>query len=139
MDYTGLIQRIKMLQTESGLSNLSFAEALDISPAALSHIYSGRNKPSLALITAIVEHFDITANELLYGTKPETLTLSSTTVQSNPESGDLNSINDDNLDATEEVISKDHRESVVSEEHDKVITSVITTFSDGTFKVYALP
>lgn len=137
MDYSGLIQRIKELQRESGLSNLSFAEAINISPAALSHIYSGRNKPSLALITAIVEHFGITANELLYGDKPETLTLSSTTVQTNPESGDLDSIND--LDATEKAVSEDHLKSVVSEEQNKVITSVITTFSDGTFKVYALP
>ncbi|MFN3952045.1 MAG: helix-turn-helix domain-containing protein [Thermaurantimonas sp.] len=64
-----IIDRIKELQQHHGFTNHEFAEQLEISPAALSHIYSGRNNPSLTILEAIVSRFPyVNLNYLLKGT-----------------------------------------------------------------------
>lgn len=63
-----LVDRIKELQQNQGLSNNEFAEKLGISSAALSHIYSGRNNPSLTILEAILQKFpNVNFNYLLKG------------------------------------------------------------------------
>ncbi len=63
-----LIDRIKELQQHFGYTNHEFAEQLGISPAALSHIYSGRNNPSMTILEAITSRFpDVNLNYLLKG------------------------------------------------------------------------
>lgn len=63
-----IIDRIRELQAYEGLTNQEFAEQLEISPAALSHIYSGRNKPSLTILEAIALRFpNVNLNYLLKG------------------------------------------------------------------------
>ena len=45
--------RIAQIMRKEGLTNAEFAEKIDISTSSLSHIFSGRNKPSLDVITRI--------------------------------------------------------------------------------------
>jgi transcriptional regulator with XRE-family HTH domain len=60
--------RIKELIDNSGLSNKEFAEKIDISPAIISHILSGRNKPSLQVIQRITNVYtNVNLNYLLTG------------------------------------------------------------------------
>jgi len=49
--------RIKELIDSSELSNTEFANKIDTNPAIISHILSGRNKPSLQLIQNINSNF----------------------------------------------------------------------------------
>lgn len=64
-----IADRIKELQEFQNFSNNEFAEQLQISPAALSHIYSGRNNPSLTILEAIALRFpNVNINYLLKGT-----------------------------------------------------------------------
>ena len=53
----GIAIRIKELIENQGLSNTDFANETDISPAIISHILSGRNKPSLQVINQIKARF----------------------------------------------------------------------------------
>ncbi|MFN4300297.1 MAG: helix-turn-helix domain-containing protein [Thermaurantimonas sp.] len=63
-----IVDRIKELQQAQGLTNNEFAEKLGISSAALSHIYSGRNNPSLTILEAILQKFpNVNFNYLLKG------------------------------------------------------------------------
>ncbi|MCX8148882.1 helix-turn-helix domain-containing protein [Thermaurantimonas aggregans] len=63
-----IVDRIKELQQAQGLTNNEFAEKLGISSAALSHIYSGRNNPSLTILEAIYQKFpNVNFNYLLKG------------------------------------------------------------------------
>lgn len=50
-------QKLRILMQNENLSASKLAEVLDIKPAAVSHILSGRNKPSFELICKIVTRF----------------------------------------------------------------------------------
>jgi transcriptional regulator with XRE-family HTH domain len=61
-------ERIKELIDNSGLSHKEFAEKIDVSPAIISHILSGRNKPSLQVIQRITNVYtNVNLNYLLSG------------------------------------------------------------------------
>ena len=45
--------RIVQIMKKEGLTNAEFAEKIDISTSSLSHIFSGRNKPSLDVVMRI--------------------------------------------------------------------------------------
>lgn len=49
--------RIEQIIRSESLSNLQFAQALDINPASVTHILSGRNNPSLDIIIRIARKF----------------------------------------------------------------------------------
>lgn len=103
-----IVNRIKLIQQKSGLGNADFAEKLEISPATLTHLYNGRNKPSLHIISQISRLFNISTDEIISGN-----TLSPPI-------------------RTEDQPSK----SASIPKRKKRISSVITTFDDGTFEVY---
>src|SRR5690606_15301731 len=52
-----IAQRIKELIDDQGLSNTDFAKETNLNPAIISHILSGRNKPSLQVINQIKDSF----------------------------------------------------------------------------------
>lgn len=52
-----IAKRIKELIDDQGLSNTDFAKETNLNPAIISHILSGRNKPSLQVIQQIKERF----------------------------------------------------------------------------------
>jgi len=61
--------RISKLIEDTGLSNKDFAEKIQVNPAIISHILSGRNKPSLTVIQAILQEFtNVNSDYLLSGT-----------------------------------------------------------------------
>jgi len=66
--YDLIVDRIKTVQEEKGLSSSAFADAIDIQRSSVSHIMSGRNKPSLDVIQKILYKFpDINPAWLLTG------------------------------------------------------------------------
>jgi transcriptional regulator with XRE-family HTH domain len=67
----GLATRILQVMDHYGLSKADFAQKLMISPAVLSHISSGRNKPGLELIVSLLENYsDVSADWLILGVGP---------------------------------------------------------------------
>ena len=60
--------RINQIMQKDGLTNAEFAEKIGISTSSLSHIFSGRNKPSLEVVMRIQKAYpSINLNWLLYG------------------------------------------------------------------------
>ena len=60
--------RIAQIMQEEGLSNVEFADKIGISTSSLSHIFNGRNKPSLEVVMRIHKAYpQINLNWLLYG------------------------------------------------------------------------
>lgn len=49
--------RIEYIIGSESLSNLQFAQSLNISPASITHILSGRNNPSLDIVTRIARKY----------------------------------------------------------------------------------
>lgn len=65
---TEVKDRIRELIDHSGLSNKDFAEKIDINPAIISHILSGRNNPSLHVIQQIINIYtNVNSDYLLTG------------------------------------------------------------------------
>lgn len=63
--------RIRLLMEDQKLTQQSFAQLLEISPAQLSGIYNGRTKPTLNIVDAIHRKFPQVRTEwLLYGLEP---------------------------------------------------------------------
>jgi len=61
--------RILQIMDQEGLTPSAFADAIGIKRAAMSHITSGRNNPSLDVFTKILERFTyISPDWLLLGT-----------------------------------------------------------------------
>lgn len=52
-----IIQRIKRLIEDSDLSSAAFADKLGVQRSSISHILSGRNKPSLDFVMKLLEAF----------------------------------------------------------------------------------
>ena len=68
VEHSKIIERIKRIISDSGLSNSSFADKIGVPRSSISHILSGRNNPSLDLIIKILRNFDdISADFLLKG------------------------------------------------------------------------
>lgn len=60
--------RIIQIMRSAGLSNADFAEKIGISTSSLSHIFSGRNNPSLDMVKRLHKSFpDISLNWIMYG------------------------------------------------------------------------
>ena len=62
-------ERIEYIILEKQLSNTEFCAKANIAPATLSHILSGRSKPSLAILRGVVTGFpDLNPEWVLLGT-----------------------------------------------------------------------
>ena len=51
-------ERLKLIMEHYGLNAASFAEAISVNRSSISHLLSGRNKPSLDFVIKIIEQFD---------------------------------------------------------------------------------
>lgn len=60
--------RLLQIMNEFGYSKTEFASKLQVSPAVLSHISSGRNKPGLEIVIQLLQNFpEVSAEWLLRG------------------------------------------------------------------------
>tara|TARA_B100001059_G_scaffold236816_1_gene290856 strand:- start:16608 stop:16985 length:378 start_codon:yes stop_codon:yes gene_type:complete len=68
LNYDEILNRIQELMKNNELSSSQFAERLGVQRSGISHILSGRNKPSLELISKIHFKFDsVSIQWLLFG------------------------------------------------------------------------
>ena len=64
-----MIERILELMKDKNLTPSQFADEIGIQRSGMSHLISGRNKPSLEFIMKVLKRFpDVKAEYLLYGT-----------------------------------------------------------------------
>ena len=60
-----IVKRIEAIRNNHQLSSAGFASKIGVQRSAMSHILSGRNKPSLEFLVKIYEAFDEVALEWL--------------------------------------------------------------------------
>ena len=69
LNTTEVINRLERIMANHNLSAASFATKIGVQRSAISHILSGRNKPSLDFLMKVYESFDVVALEwLILGT-----------------------------------------------------------------------
>ena len=125
LNYLEITKRIENLIHDSGLSASAFAEKIGVQRSSISHILSGRNKPSLDFLAKIVEVFPKTSlNELVYGDLSNKPLYSSDASDLNP----LEALKTTNLPKTD----PNH---IISDKISKA--DIIVLHPDGTYSKYS--
>ena len=137
LNVSSVVARIEDLREQEGLSAAAFAQKINIPRSSLSHLVSGRNKPSLDLLIKITSEFpDISLDYLVYGTMDPSLT---PPIIPNPI---------EELQSTAEGIplppqqasipfNKDPAAQELSKPEKKTPTQVLLLYADGSFEKYS--
>ena len=122
LNYDGLIERLQLLMKENELTASSFADKIGVQRSSISHILSGRNKPSLDFIAKIEANFiEVSFHWLLTGEElpmPSPTASPQLSVASKPTTQDTHS-------------APEHQPMHASS---KQLVDLIYVFSDGSFQ-----
>ncbi|PLX15192.1 MAG: hypothetical protein C0599_17215 [Salinivirgaceae bacterium] len=141
-----IAERLIHIQQQEGLSASKFADLLGIQRSGLSHIYSGRNKPSIDFLQKLSLHYPQYRLEwILNGDEP---------IMKNQNKGELSTQRDlfdeigDNVARSEEIApysSKKDKEIIdnsvqtesnsVIDKQTKSIREILYIYTDGTFEI----
>ena len=132
--------RLKQLLDEKNLSATEFSEQVGIQRSSLSHLFSGRNKPSVDLLLKVKKQFPDTDLEWLitgisYKVKKIDPEISSI-IEDETGKTSVTNVNKD-LYSTENQINKSILDSVpASTKEINEIERIIIFYNDGHFKEY---
>ncbi len=124
-----MIERINHIISHFQISPSKLADEIGVQRANISHLLSGRNKPSLDLIQKILTRWNqINPEWLLLGRGDFLL---GKTNESNNDSSENNKI-----PKTENVSTQKNVTPAVCLSNPKSISKIVVFFSDGTFEEY---
>ena len=121
-------KRLNTIMEYHDLSAASFADKIDVGRSSISHLLSGRNKPSLDFVLKVVQAFpEVELYWLLNGkgTFPTTEKATTPSVKPSPP------ISPPDLFTQQQNASKDE-----IQQGKKEIQKVVIFYSDGTFEAY---
>ena len=129
-----MVERILELMKSKNLTPSQFADEIGIQRSGISHLLSGRNKPSLEFVLKIIKRYpDVKADWLLYGNEePETGTNPS------PVSGETKEATLFDLVETPEIVTENKipRVTRVKEKSEKKVEKIVIFYEDKTFREY---
>ena len=96
LNNTAIVSRIEEVRKNHQLTAASFATKIGVQRSAISHILSGRNKPSLEFLMKIHDSFDEVNLEWLILGKPSPLS-QNLEIPANPEINQLTNVLDNIL------------------------------------------
>ena len=138
MDNIG--QRLKQILDSKGLNAIEFSEQVGIQRSSLSHLFSGRNKPSIDLLMKIKRQFPDTDLEWLISGESRKSELENTATKNEDAISEENSpvTNVNNLN-----VSTDNQDITLLEERDsskdtkrRKSIKVIIFYDDGSFEEF---
>ena len=128
-------KRLEKILDYYGLSATAFSEQIDFNRSTISHLLSGRNKPSLDFVMKVLDEFpEVELFWLLNGKGhfPSDETVVQNSNSELPSSKEINEV--------ESVMTKKpvpaSLEEITGENHDQEIERIVIFFKDGTFKAY---
>lgn len=125
----GVVKRISQILEEQQLSSSAFADTIGVQRSSISHVLSGRNKPSLEFILKIIRAFPSYSTDwLLFGKQTD----AAKTHQQPADNTVENQVED--LDFTSE--SYDIPEKPTVSKSESEIDKVILLLKDGSFTDY---
>lgn len=148
-------KRIEKIMNHYSISASSFADAMGVGRSSISHILSGRNKPSLDFVMRIIDAYpEVSLQWLLYneGTFPlsSNIKISEASVPSSstpPENAAAQEIEQDLFSNSDDVLENENEnEESITEtketpllqktENDERIDKIVIFYKDGTFLSY---
>lgn len=130
------VKRLEKVLKFYQLSAAAFAEEIDFNRSTISHLLSGRNKPSLEFVVKLLEKFpEVQMNWLLFGkgSFPSTLENKVEVIATK-----TNSRSKDDLSPNlfSEEISKEKDKTMDNSGEKKQVDKIVIFFKDGSFKSY---
>lgn len=148
-------KRIEKIMNHYAISASSFADHMGVGRSSISHILSGRNKPSLDFVMRIVEAYpEVSLQWLLYnegtfpaasnteiseGSNPSASTLpeSNKTIVSDQDLfSNSENLEDEKQESIKESIATIEETSPVKANSDQAIEKIVVFYKDGTFLSY---
>ena len=123
-------KRLEKILSYYGLTATAFSEEIDFNRSTISHLLSGRNKPSLEFVMKVVKHFPEV--ELYWflngkGSFPSTEEISSTAISE---------VKRKTTTPTHEAVESKKPSSVLKNIANNDIERIIIFYKDGSFKEY---
>ncbi|WP_405382132.1 helix-turn-helix domain-containing protein [Maribacter sp. LLG6340-A2] len=117
LDSSAFIKRVKTILTHYNMSAAAFADTIRVQRSSISHLLSGRNKPSLEFVMKIHETFSgIELSWLLYGKGSFPPTSQKTEDKS---------------------VAIQTSSTKMDAKNQRIIDRIIIFYKDGTFKTYS--
>ena len=137
-------ERLEYLMSYYNLSPAKFAEKIGVQRSSISHIISGRNKPSYDFILKILETFtDLNAEWLLLNRGNITKDSQEKEIQKKPESKSnlfenipVNTVKSEPEDIYKSKQNKETESNAVNVTKVNNVESIIVLNTNGTFKIY---
>jgi transcriptional regulator with XRE-family HTH domain len=132
-----MIERILELLKNKSLTPSQFADEIGIQRSGMSHLLSGRNKPSLEFVLKVLKRFpDVSSSWLLQG-QEETLSLPDVPITEKTSVQSEILFPEDQGSAHSEEINKISRPLKKSPGRDmKAIEKIVVFYTDRTFREY---
>jgi len=130
------VKRLEEILDYYSISATSFAEKIDFNRSTISHLLSGRNKPSLEFVMKLLQKFpEVEMNWLLYGkgsfpSTPENRNAIASTKQKTikTEGKPIDLFSNEN--------SAKENKTIQINQNSKNIEKIIIFYIDGSFNVY---
>tara|TARA_B100000963_G_scaffold290031_1_gene259744 strand:+ start:31008 stop:31439 length:432 start_codon:yes stop_codon:yes gene_type:complete len=131
-----IVQRIESIRNNHQLSSAGFASKIGVQRSAMSHILSGRNKPSLEFLVKIYEAFDEVALEwLIMGIQtPTSSTNKSDPFNSQQVGGVKSQTPSFDYHTSDKIVELDQNEQSISSTESVSPKEIIYLYEDGSFE-----
>ena len=126
LNNTAIVSRIEEVRKNHQLTAASFATKIGVQRSAISHILSGRNKPSLEFLMKVHDSFDEVNLEWLILGKPSPLS-QNLEILANPEINKLTNVLDNILPESKSDISNESESAEAPKE-------IIYLYENGKFE-----
>jgi len=126
LNNTAIVSRIEEVRKNHQLTAASFATKIGVQRSAISHILSGRNKPSLEFLMKIHDSFDEVNLEWLILGKPSPLS-QNLEIPANPEINKLTNVLDNIFPESKSDISNESESAEAPKE-------IIYLYENGKFE-----
>lgn len=134
-----MVERIRSLMVAKGLSSTQFADEIEIPRAIMSHLLSGRNKPSLDVMLKIVQAFpEVSINWLLLGEGEMLTKLAKNPISAQPQATAATKVAETKPAEVNPAPAKKEAIPVAAilPPSGKVVEQIVVFYTDKTFSIY---
>lgn len=124
-------KRLQKILDYYSVSATAFSEEIEVNRSTISHLLSGRNKPSLDFIMKVIDHYPEVELYWLLNGKGSFPPAAS---ESEPQPGDIQKETETELDTSPSV--KGSEEKIPIAVNDNEIDRIVIFYKDGSFKSY---
>ena len=130
------VKRLEKILEFYQLTATAFAEEVDFNRSTISHLLSGRNKPSLEFVIKLLAKFpEVEMNWLLFGKGSFPSTSEKKTIAT-PLKQKSNLNEEKTLDLFSEEIIRGNKETAESCHSSRQVDKIVIFYNDGSFNIY---